>query len=461
MKIKLIFVVKTLRTIAGKNTKFIDMKIAVIGLGFVGLALCSVLASKGIKTIGIDSDRKKCTDIAQGIPTFFEPNLEKTLKKALKKNLLITEKLSSINNCDFIFVTVGTPQKKNGEIDLSFMKTAVRSLGKIILKNKKKSIILIKSTVIPGTMKDVILPILEKNSKKKAGRDFGLISNPEFLQESKAIHDTIKPHAIVLGGYRTGFMKKTERFFSCFNPNTPIIITNHQTAEMIKYANNLFLATKISFINQIGSICQAIPDTNIDDIADAIGLEPRIGNQFLNAGPGYGGSCLPKDVNAIINLSAKIGVEPILLNAVEKTNKQQIQHIMKLIEQNIGKIKGKKITVLGVAFKPNTDDIRDSMGIELVHRLIKLGANVTIHDPRALDNAKKIFTGNAKYVISITSALRNCQCAVIMTKWKEYEKINNNTIKYMNKKFIIDSRRILSNKNLDAKYYALGIGHTI
>ena len=434
------------------------MKIAVIGLGFVGLALSSVLASRGITTIGIDSDRKKCSKIAKGIPTFFEPNLEKTLKKALKKNLIITDKLSSINNCDFIFITVGTPQKKNGEIDLSFIKAVVSNVGKLISKNKKKPIILIKSTVIPGTMKNVVLPILERNSKKKAGKDFGLISNPEFLQESRAIRDTIKPHAVVLGGYKTKFMRKTEKFFSRFNPNVPIIITNHQTAEMIKYANNSFLATKISFINQIASICQAIPDTNIDDIAETIGLDPRIGNLFLNAGPGYGGSCLPKDINAIINLSSKIGVEPILLNAVEKTNKLQISNVVVLIKQNIGEIKGKKITILGVAFKPDTDDIRDSMSIELIRRLMKSGANVTIHDPKALDNARKIFHNNVKYATSISSALKNCQCAVIMTKWKQYEKINNKTIKYMNKKFIIDSRRILSNKNLDAKYYAIGLG---
>lgn len=434
------------------------MKIAVIGLGFVGLTLSSVLASKGITTIGIDSDRKKCSKIAKGIPTFFEPNLEKTLKKSLKKKLIITNKLSSISNCDFIFITVGTPQKKNGEIDLSFIKEIVRSVGKLISKNKKKPIILIKSTVLPGTMKQVVLPILERNSKKKAGKDFGLISNPEFLQESLAIQDTIKPHVVVLGGYRTKFMKKTEKFFSWFNPNVPIIITNHQTAEMIKYANNSFLATKISFINQIANICQRIPDTNIDDIADTIGLDPRIGNLFLNAGPGYGGSCLPKDIKAIINLSSKIGVKPTLLNAVEKTNAQQINYIMELIKQNIGKIKGKKITILGVAFKPDTDDIRDSMSIKLIRRLMKSGARVIIHDPKALDNARKIFHGNAKYAISIPSALKNCQCAVIMTKWKEYERINNKTIKHMDKKFIIDSRRILSNKNLDAKYYAIGLG---
>ena len=437
------------------------MKIAVIGLGFVGLTLSSVLASRGITTIGIDSDRKKCSKIAKGIPTFFEPNLEKTLKKALKKKLIITNKLYSINNCDFIFITVGTPEKKNGEIDLSFIKEVVRSVGKLISKNKKKPIILIKSTVIPGTMKNVVLPILERNSKKKAGKDFGLISNPEFLQESRAIHDTIKPHVVVLGGYRTKFMKKTEKFFSRFNPNVPIIITNHQTAEMIKYAHNSFLATKISFINQIANICQGIPDTNVDDVANAIGLDPRIGNLFLNAGPGYGGSCLPKDIKAIINLSSKLGVNPTLLTAVEKINKQQISHIVTLVKQNIGKINGKKLTILGVAFKPGTDDIRNSVSIDLVKRLLKLGAKITIHDPKALENARKIFHDNTKYVKSVPSALKDCQCAIIMTQWKDYEKINNKTIKQMAKKFIIDTRRVLYNKNLDAKYYAIGLGQKI
>ena len=437
------------------------MKIAVIGLGFVGLTLSSVLASRGITTIGIDSDRKKCSKIAKGIPTFFEPNLEKTLKKALKKKLIITNKLYSINNCDFIFITVGTPEKKNGEIDLSFIKEVVRSVGKLISKNKKKPIILIKSTVIPGTMKNVVLPILERNSKKKAGKDFGLISNPEFLQESRAIHDTIKPHVVVLGGYRTKFMRKTEKFFSRFNPNVPIIITNHQTAEMIKYANNSFLATKISFINQIANICQGIPDTNIDDVANTMGLDPRIGNLFLNAGPGYGGSCLPKDIKAIINLSSKLGVNPTLLTAVEKINKQQISHIVTLVKQNIGKINGKKLTILGVAFKPGTDDIRNSVSIDLVKRLLKLGAKITIHDPKALENARKIFHDNTKYVKSVPSALKDCQCAIIMTQWKDYERINNKIIKQMAKKFIIDTRRVLYNKNLDAKYYAIGLGQKI
>ena len=434
------------------------MKIAVIGLGFVGLTLSSVLASKGITTIGIDSDMEKCSKITKGTPTFFEPNLGKTLKQALKKNLIITDKISLINNCDFIFITVGTPQKKNGDIDLSFIKTAVMNVGKLISRSKKKPIILVKSTVTPGTMKNVILPILERNSKKKAGRDFGLISNPEFLQESKAIQNTIKPHIVVLGGYKTKFMKKAEKFFSRFNPNVPIIITNHQTAEMIKYANNSFLATKISFINQLSNICQNIPGANIDDIAKTIGLDPRIGASFLNAGPGYGGSCLPKDMKALISFAEKIGINPTLLNAVEKTNQKQIQNIVSLMEKTLGTLASKRITVLGTAFKPNTDDVRDSIAIELIKKLLKKKSRITIYDPKAMKNTRNVFGEKIIYARSITDALNKSQCVILMTHWKQFERFNNNSMKHMSKKFIIDCRRILVEKELQAEYHAIGIG---
>ena len=302
------------------------MKIAVIGLGFVGLSLTSVLASKGNNVVGIDVDTEKCKKIRNGVSPFFEPDLERILKIGLKKKLTISNDFSLVKDCNIIFVAVGTPQKSNGAIELSMIKKAVTSIGIILAKTKKNPIVLIKSTVIPGTMQNVILPIFEKRSGKKAGKEFGLISNPEFLQESNAIRDTKYPHTIVLGGKQSKYMKKAKMFFSKMHPNVPIIITNFQTAEMIKYANNSFLATKISFINQLSNICQNIPGANIDDIAKTIGLDPRIGALFLNAGPGYGGSCLPKDMKALINFADKIRINPTLLNAVEKTNQKQIQN---------------------------------------------------------------------------------------------------------------------------------------
>ena len=434
------------------------MNIGIVGLGFVGLSLTSVLASKGYTTIGIDVDKKKCKQIASGKSPFFEPRLERTLRDGLKKKLTISDDFSLIKNCDFVFVTVGTPQTSNGTIDLSMIKKSVAKIGKTMYRNSKNQIILIKSTVTPGTMKNIVLPILEKNSKKKAGKEFGLISNPEFLQESNAIKNTMFPHAVVLGGYNTKYMKKARNFFSKLHPKTPIIITNHQTAEMVKYANNSFLATKISFINQLSNICQNIPEANIDDIAKTIGLDPRIGKLFLNAGPGYGGSCLPKDMKALINFASDVGVKPVLLNAVEEINVKQLEQIIELIEKKLRGIASKRITIMGTAFKPDTDDVRDSISIELIKKLLKMKAKITIYDPRAIENTKKIFGKKILYENSIIHALNKTQCAIFMTYWKEFDNIDNKSIRHMKRKLIIDCRRIFVEKNIDAEYYALGIG---
>ena len=434
------------------------MNIAVVGLGFVGLSISSVLASKNYNVVGIDIDNQKCSDIRNGVLPLFEPGLENMLRAGLKKKLTVSNDFSLIKNCDMIFVTVGTPQKSNGAIELSMIKKATTTIGQIIKKSKKNPIIFIKSTVVPGTAQNVILPILEKKSGKKANRGFGIISNPEFLQESNAIRATKYPHAIVLGGKQSKYMKKAKMFFSKMHPNVPIVITNFQTAEMIKYANNSFLATKISFINQLSNICQNIPGTNIDDIAKIIGLDPRIGKLFLNAGPGYGGSCLPKDISALINFADKIGVNPMLLNAVKNTNREQVSNIVSLMKKILGGIASKRITILGTAFKPNTDDIRDSKSIELIKKLLKNKSKITIHDPKAIENTKKIFGEKILYATSIADALNKSQCVIIMTHWKQYDTLNNNSIKHMNKKNIIDCRRVLVKKELDAKYYAIGIG---
>ena len=437
------------------------MKIGIIGLGFVGLSFAAVLTSKGHSIIGVDTDKEKLEKIKNGIVPFYEPKLQSMLRRSLNVGLKISSNILAIKKCNLIFVTVGTPQKRNGEIDLTMIKNVTNKIGKLLSKTQHKPIIIIKSTVIPGTTQNVILPILQRMSRKNVGKGFGLLTNPEFLRETMAVNDTLHPHVIVLGGDNDIFLKKVRRFYSNLHHSVPIVLTNYSTAEIIKYANNSFLATKISFINQIASICEEIPDANIDDVAKTIGLDPRIGNLFLDAGPGYGGSCLPKDVKAIINFSTKAGINPTLLTAVEKTNKQQINSIIKLIKQNIGKIHGRKIAVLGIAFKPETDDIRDSVSVELVNRLIKLGAKITIHDPKAIENAKKIFNNKIKYQKSVSTAVKDCKCAIIMTAWKQYEKINNKTIEQMAKKFIIDSRRIISDKKLNAKYFAIGLGQKL
>ena len=434
------------------------MKIGIIGLGFVGLSFASVLASKKYSVIGIDTDEIKVSKILTGKAPFHEPKLDKTIKKGLKNGMQITTDISLIKNCEFIFVTVGTPQQQNGSIDLTMIKSAITAIAQNITKTTNKPVIIIKSTVIPQTTDNVVLQILESKSGKKVGIDFGLITNPEFLRETQAIEDTVNPHVVVLGGGDDKFMVIVKNFYEKLYKNVPIIITNHVTAEMIKYTNNSFLATKISFINQISNICQSIPGANVEDVARTIGLDPRIGSLFLNAGPGYGGSCLPKDVKAIINFSNKIGVNPVLLDAVEAVNDYQLENLVLTIKKALGKIRGKKITVLGLAFKADTDDIRDSVSIKLIHLLLKSGVKITVHDPKAIDNTKRVFGDKISYSNSTYSALEDSECGIIVTPWKEYSKLNENHLKIMKKRIIVDSRRMLNNHNLNMHYYPIGVG---
>ena len=435
------------------------MKIGIIGLGFVGLSFASVLGSKKYSVIGVDSDIDKVNKILTGKAPFYEPELDNILKNALKNNLQITTRINLVvNECKLIFIAVGTPQRKDGSIDLTMIKKVVKEIGKNLAKTKNVPIIIIKSTVVPETTIKIILPILEKESRKKVGKDFGLITNPEFLRETNAVKDTINPHVVVIGGYNDKFTKEIKDFYTKFHKSVPIVNTNHQTSEMVKYANNSFLATKISFINQIATICEAISGVNVDSVAKTIGLDPRIGNLFLTAGPGYGGSCLPKDVKAIINFSNKYKIKPALLHAVEEINQQQLENIMKTIKKKVGKINNKKITILGLAFKADTDDIRDSISIKLIKLLLKKGAKIIAHDSKAISNTKAVLGEKIKYTDSINEALKNTECAIIMTTSQEYSKINNNKLKLMKKRVIIDSRRLLVNHDLDIDYSAIGMG---
>ena len=435
------------------------MKIGIIGLGFVGLTLGSVLGFKGIPTIGVEIDKEKFLKISSGKLPFYEPKLEKILKKALKKNLTLSTEISSvISTCNMIFVTVGTPQKGDGSIDLSIIKSVSKKIGMLLAKTSNKPIIIIKSTITPQSTIKTIKPLIENYSGKKAGKDFEIITNPEFLREGKAVEDTLNPHAIIFGGKNNKFLKMLEKFYSKLYPGVPIIKTNHQTAEMIKYANNSFLATKISFINQIAKICESIPGTNVDDIANAIGLDSRIGRFFLNAGPGYGGSCLPKDIKAIINFSSRVGINPVLFNAVEKINDDQLNSVFTILKEVFGQIKGKAITVLGVSFKPETDDIRESVSIKLIKTLLKQKANVIIHDPKAIKNAKDIFQNKISYARTFSEALKGSECVILMTQWKQYDNLTQKQLNLMKKRTVIDCRRILLKKKLDMNYFAIGLG---
>ena len=436
------------------------MQVGIIGLGVVGLSFASVLGSKGISVIGMDSDFQKIEKITSKKSLFFEPKLESFLKKALSKSLEISSDIEKIvKNCDLIFLTVGTPKSKSGFIDLSMIKNASKNIGISLRHSSKKPIIVVKSTVIPGTTANVIKPLIEKMSRKKAGKGFEIIANPEFLREGNVISDTLKPHLVVIGGSNSNSVNRLKKFYrKLYDSKIKFMITNTQTAEMIKYANNSFLATKISFINQISSLCQSIPGISIDEVAEGIGVDPRIGRLFLNAGPGYGGSCLPKDLETIIQFSSKIGVNPVLLKAVQQTNDLQIKQIVQLIEKKLTSVKNKRITILGLSFKENSDDIRESRSIELIKILLRKNSKIIVHDPKATKNVERIFMNKITYANSLSEALQNSQCVVIMTPWKVYTKLNSNDFQKMKKKLVIDTRRILSGKNLNVDYLAIGLG---
>jgi UDPglucose 6-dehydrogenase len=435
------------------------MKIGIIGLGFVGLTFASILADKKYDVIGIDKDKVKMQKIKTGKSPFYEPRLNDVLKRALIKKFILSEKIEDVvENCDLIFVTVGTPMTKSGDIDLKIILNVCKKIGKALLKTKNIPTIIIKSTVIPGTAINEIKKILEKTSKKKSGVGFELISNPEFLREGKAVEDTLHPHIIVIGKEGGKVNRLTKFYKKFYSSKIPIILTNTTTAEMIKYANNSFLATKISFINNIANLCQILPGTNVDDIAKAIGIDPRIGKQFLNAGPGFGGSCLPKDLQAMIKFSKEIGEETRFFKAVYETNILQVEKIIKLINKHVGEIKNKKISILGLSFKEDSDDIRESVSIKLIKNLVSKHAIVMVHDPKALKNTKKIFEDKIFYFDKIDDVLNKSQCAIVMTPWKQYSKIKKSSIQKMKNKVIIDTRRMLNLKTKDFTYVGLGIG---
>ena len=435
-----------------------EQKVTIIGLGFVGLSLASFLSSRQVKVTGIDSNKKKIDLLQNNIPDFFEPKLEQYLKKGRKYQEFSTKINPKTINSNFIFISVGTPLDNQNGMKLDFVKSVVNSISKNLKNSTAKPSIILKSSVIPGTAVNIIKPILEKNDNKE-GIHYEILSNPEFLREGSAINDTIHPHVIVIGGINSTSRKNLLNFYKTIYPkNQKFIETNNTTAEMIKYANNAFLATKISFINSLANICQNIPGTNIDHVAEAMGLDPRISKLFLKAGPGYGGSCFPKDIQALISFSKSLGYKPELLEAVRDTNKKQVSTIVSILKKNFKSLSGKKIGILGLAFKENTDDIRESVSIRLIENLLKKKCKIFVHDPKAIRNTKRIFNKKLEYCDRLEDVFSSSDCGILMTPWEEYKKINPNLIKKLHSKIFIDTRRILKISDKEISFISLGIG---
>ncbi|MCK4524832.1 MAG: UDP-glucose/GDP-mannose dehydrogenase family protein [Candidatus Andersenbacteria bacterium] len=429
------------------------MKISIFGTGYVGLVTGACFAELGNNVVCYDIDEKKIEKLKEGRIPFFEPELGNLVNKNIKKER-ISFTLSpeeAVLSKKAIFIAVGTPQKKSGEADLSYVKKAAKEIGKNL---KEHAIIINKSTVPVGTG-DLVRNII----KKEYNGSFDIASNPEFLREGSAVFDFMNPERIIIG---TDFTESKKIIKDLYEPfSCPVVNTKIETAEMIKYASNAFLAAKISFINEIANVCERV-GANVDEVAYAMGLDSRIGNKFLDAGIGYGGSCFPKDVRALHNIALNNNYKFKLLKAVVRVNNDQKLLLAEKTERLLGDLKNKKICVWGISFKPNTDDTRESAAIDIINLLEKKGGKINAYDPKV--DYKKLRRDNKFKAVNFYSnkydALKNCQVLIIATEWNEFKNANLKRIKsLLQKPNIIDGRNIYDlNKMKKSGFNYLSVG---
>jgi len=440
-------------------------RIVVVGLGYVGLTMAACIANMGVRTIGIDSDERKIRLIKEGKSPIYEPHLKVMIRKAQNSGRMqvTNDFLNNVQNSKMTFITVGTPSYADGSIDLTQVKSVTVELGEILEKIRKYHLVVMRSTIPPGTTEEIIKKDLESISGKYCGNDFGLCVNPEFLSEGSAVQNMQSPCRIIIGEYDTKSGDILENFYQKVKfHNTPKIIrTTIPNAELIKYANNAFLATKISFINSIANLCEKIPKSDVKAIAKAIGLDPRISPLFLGAGLGWGGSCFPKDLKVILNFSKKLGIELSIIDAIVRINRSQPLHIVKKIKDLLGDMTGKRIAILGLSFKPNTDDFREAVSINIIDELLKEDVKIHAYDPVAIENAKKIFDKKIFYSNSAKDCIEKTDCCIIVTEWDEFKKLKPHDFKVsMRRPLLIDGRRIYDPGEFsrELEYYAIGLG---
>ncbi|HLC65344.1 MAG TPA: UDP-glucose/GDP-mannose dehydrogenase family protein [Candidatus Nanoarchaeia archaeon] len=428
------------------------MKIAIIGTGYVGLCTGACFADLGNDVVCMDIAEEKIEKLRKGIIPIYEPQLKELVDRnaAIGKLKFTASLKEAVGNSEVIFIAVGTPPRHDGSADLSYVENVAYQIAKVM---DGYHLIVEKSTVPVQTGKRV-----ERTIKENArhGIEFDVASNPEFLREGSAIHDFLHPDRIVIGvsSERAAILLK-----KLYEPlNAPIIVTDINSAEIIKHASNSFLATKISFINAVANICEKT-GANIEEVAHGIGLDKRIGKSFLNAGIGYGGSCFPKDVSAFVKISEDLGYDFKLLREVETINKRQKELFLKKIHDGLWNLSGKTVGVLGLAFKPDTDDMREAPSIDIINYLVKEGARVKAYDPAAMENAKKILP-IIDYCVDEYEVARNVDALIIVTEWKEFKEIDMNCLKSaMKKPLIFDGRNMFDKQKMKAlgfQYISVG-----
>ena len=406
------------------------MRISVIGTGYVGAITGACFAELGNEVVFVDKDLSKVETISRGESPIYEPGLEELLGKNLGRIFATTDTAAAVRDSDVTYICVGTPSREDGSIDLRYIEDVSDEVG-AALADKEGHVVVMKSTVLCGTTGGVVKKRLEATSGKKAHVDFGLASNPEFLREGSAVHDVFHPDRIVLGIEDDLSKDVLESLYSSFD--SPKLVTAIAVAEMIKYVSNAFLATKIGFANEVGNLCKSM-GIDTAEVFAGVGMDARINPSFFRSGIGFGGSCFPKDVQALMAQARGMGVESKILEAVMAGNETQPLRTVDLLKKHLPDLSGKKIGVLGLAFKPDTDDIRDSRALPIIEALIKEGADVIAYDPLAADNFRKIMPSIA-YVDSAVEVL-DADAVIIATEWREFEDLD------FSGSLVIDGRRI-------------------
>jgi UDPglucose 6-dehydrogenase len=417
------------------------MKVSVIGTGYAGLSTGAGLAAKGHHVTCMDIDESRVDKIKAGLSPIYEPGLEEAINAGIREERLkATTSLEEAMKSDVSFICVPTPSKRDGSIDLKFIEHVSRDMGRVLKNLEGYRVIAVKSTVVPDTTERVVIPNLEEFSGKRAGGDFGVGIVPEFLREGSALQDVLGPDRIVIGELDSRSGDVLEELHSVFD--APIIRTSLRAAELVKYASNAFLATKISFANEIGNMAKRL-GVDVYEVMKGVGLDKRISPHFLRAGIGFGGSCFPKDVMALIQKGRVMGYEPRLLGETMKLNQGQPLRIVDLLRKRAGSLKDKNIAVLGLAFKPETDDVRESPAIRVVGELLRCGARVGAYDPKAAENFKKV-SPRVGYFRSAREALKGADACLVLTEWPEFRELTDQDFSGMRERIILEGRKALN-----------------
>ena len=428
------------------------MNICVVGTGYVGLVTGAVFADLGNDVVCVDNDPVKIADLMAGRMPIYEPGLEEMVSRNAETRLTFTTDLvAAVRRSVIVFITVGTPPKADGQTDLGAIEAVAQEIGQAI---ERYTVVVTKSTVPVGTG-ELVREVIERHQTRAI--PFDVVSNPEFLREGSAIEDTLRPDRIVVGAPTQQVAMTLLELYAPLE--RPIIITDVPSAEMIKYASNAFLSTKISFINAIANICE-VAGADVTQVMKGMGMDTRIGMSFLSAGLGYGGSCFPKDTDSLIHTAATRGYDFALLRAVVEVNRERAAHFVAMIAKALDPLDGRSLAVLGLAFKPNTDDLREAKSIEVIHQLLQGGASLRAYDPVAMPAARRTLPDTVTFCESPYEAATGADAVVLVTEWNEFKFLNLGRLRgVMRRPVVFDGRNVWEPermRHLGFEYHSIG-----